>query len=123
MFHAPGNSTDLTGQDLIRTYTKYLHWYDEIPDALRIGQNLTSALLSPSKFISRSIYLFYLRIHSMYYHYFVLNLFRPFIKMEILGSSVNPSHMCNQAADAISGLIISYSKLYTLKRPPSFVPY
>ena len=31
--------------------------------------------------------------------------------------------MCIQAADAIQGLLRSYSQLYTLRRTPSFVPY
>jgi hypothetical protein len=59
----------------------------------------------------------------MYYHYAILLLFRPFIKLDIVGSSVSPRDVCNQAADAISGLVRSYSRLYTLRRTPSFVPY
>ena len=31
--------------------------------------------------------------------------------------------MCNQAADAITGIVRSYSDLYTLRLTPSFVPY
>lgn len=59
----------------------------------------------------------------MYYHYAILLLFRPFIKMEIIGSGVSPRDVCGQAAEAISALIKSYSQLYTLQRTPSFVPY
>lgn len=58
----------------------------------------------------------------MYYHYAILLLFRPFIKLDIIGSGVSPRDICNQAADAISTLVNSYSKLYTLRRTPSFVP-
>lgn len=59
----------------------------------------------------------------MYYHYAILLLFRPFIKMSIPGSSVSPLDVCSQAADAISALVNSYAQLYTLQRTPSFVPY
>ncbi len=59
----------------------------------------------------------------MYYHCAILLLFRPFMKMEIIGSGVSPRDVCTQSADAISALVRSYSQLYTLRRTPSFVPY
>jgi hypothetical protein len=59
----------------------------------------------------------------MYYHFAILLLFRPLIKLRILGSKISPRDVCSQAADAIQGLLKSYSKLYTLRRTPSFVPY
>lgn len=59
----------------------------------------------------------------MYYHFAILLLFRPFIKLRITGSSISPRDVCSQAADAIQGLLRSYSQLYTLRRTPSFVPY
>ncbi len=59
----------------------------------------------------------------MYYHFAILLLFRPLIKLRIVGSSISPRDVCLQAADAISGLLRSYSQLYTLRRTPSFVPY
>ncbi|POS74543.1 hypothetical protein DHEL01_v207067 [Diaporthe helianthi] len=60
---------------------------------------------------------------SMYYHFAILLLFRPLVKLRIKGSSVVPRDVCYQAADAIQGLSKSYSQLYTLQRTPSFVPY
>ena len=60
---------------------------------------------------------------SMYYHYAILLLFRPFIKLDIMGSGVSPQDVCGQASDAIQALTKSYSQLYTLRRTPSFVPY
>lgn len=60
---------------------------------------------------------------SMYYHFAILLLFRPLIKLRILGSKIAPRDVCTQAADAIQGLLRSYSRLYTLRRTPSFVPY
>jgi len=59
----------------------------------------------------------------MYYHFAILLLFRPLIKLRVIGSSITPRDVCSQAADAISGLLRSYSQLYTLRRTPSFVPY
>jgi hypothetical protein len=59
----------------------------------------------------------------MYYHFAILLLFRPFIKLEIVGSGVSPRDVCVQASDAIMALVNSYSQLYTLRRTPSFVPY
>jgi hypothetical protein len=59
----------------------------------------------------------------MYYHYAILLLFRPFIKLDIVGSGVSPRDVCHQAAQAISTLVTSYDQLYTLRRTPSFVPY
>lgn len=59
----------------------------------------------------------------MYYHFAILLLFRPLIKLRIIGSSIMPKDVCLQAADAIQGLLRSYSQLYTLQRTPSFVPY
>lgn len=62
-------------------------------------------------------------MYSMYYHFAILLLFRPFIKLDIIGSSVAPRDVCSQAADAISALVNSYSQLYTLERTPSFTPH
>jgi hypothetical protein len=59
----------------------------------------------------------------MYYHFAILLLFRPFIKLRIIGSQVLPKDVCSQAADAIQGLLRAYANLYTLRRTPSFVPY
>jgi hypothetical protein len=59
----------------------------------------------------------------MYYHYAMLLLFRPFIKLDIVGSGVLPRDICFQAAEAVSTLVESYAQLYTLQRTPSFVPY
>lgn len=59
----------------------------------------------------------------MYYHFAILLLFRPLIKLRVIGSEVLPRDVCSQAADAIQGLLKSYSQLYTLQRTPSFVPY
>jgi hypothetical protein len=58
----------------------------------------------------------------MHYHFAILLLFRPFIKLHFINSRVSPRDVCSQAADAIITLTRSYDQLYTLKRTPSFVP-
>ncbi|KAH0592063.1 hypothetical protein MHUMG1_10196 [Metarhizium humberi] len=80
---------------------------DQIPEVLRLGHNFTPAVL----------------FAHMYYHFAILLLFRPLIKLRIIGSKILPKDVCSQAADAIQGLLTSYSQLYTLRRTPSFVPY
>ncbi|PKS12392.1 hypothetical protein jhhlp_000596 [Lomentospora prolificans] len=105
ILHSPGRP--LTSRDLLGIYTQYLDWYDRIPEVLRLGHNFTPAVL----------------FAHMYYHFAILLLFRPLIKLRILGSKVLPRDVCSQAADAIQGLLRSYSQLYTLRRTPSFVPY
>lgn len=105
ILHSPGKP--LTSRDLLSIYTQYLNWYDRIPEVLRLGHNFTPAVL----------------FAHMYYHFAILLLFRPLIKMRIIGSKVSPRDVCCQAADAIQGLLRSYSQLYTLRRTPSFVPY
>ncbi|KAI0020035.1 nitrogen assimilation transcription factor nirA [Xylariomycetidae sp. FL0641] len=105
ILHSPGKP--VTSRDLLSIYTQYLNWYDGIPEVLRLGHNFTPAVL----------------FAHMYYHFAILLLFRPLIKLRIIGSSILPRDVCAQAADAIQGLLRSYSQLYTLRRTPSFVPY
>ncbi|KAI5861014.1 nitrogen assimilation transcription factor nirA [Durotheca rogersii] len=105
ILHSPGKP--VTSRDLLGIYTQYLNWYDRIPEVLRLGHNFTPAVL----------------FAHMYYHFAILLLFRPLIKLRIIGSGILPRDVCAQAADAIQGLLRSYSQLYTLRRTPSFVPY
>ncbi|KAK9442167.1 fungal specific transcription factor [Metarhizium brunneum] len=105
ILHSPGKP--LTARELLKIYTQYLNWYDRIPEVLRLGHNFTPAVL----------------FAHMYYHFAILLLFRPLIKLRIIGSKILPKDVCSQAADAIQGLLTSYSQLYTLRRTPSFVPY
>ncbi|KAH8594022.1 fungal-specific transcription factor domain-containing protein [Bisporella sp. PMI_857] len=100
-------NTVLNGQALVSIYTQFLAWYDAIPEVLRLGHNFTPSVL----------------FTHMYYHYAILLLFRPLIKLDILSSGIRPRDVCYQAADAISTLVFSYDQLYTLRRTPSFVPY
>ena len=58
----------------------------------------------------------------MCYQFAIIHLFRPFLDLQVRGSDISPRHICHQAADAIHGLLRSYSHLYTLHRTPALVP-
>lgn len=58
----------------------------------------------------------------MYYHFSILLLFGPLIKVRILRSGLVPAELCTQAANAISSLLTSFDQLYGLQRAPCFVP-
>ncbi|PFH60922.1 hypothetical protein XA68_18542 [Ophiocordyceps unilateralis] len=105
LLHSPGHP--LAAREILSMYTHFLNWYDQVPEVLRLGHNFTPAVLF---------------VH-MYYHFAILLLFRPLIKLRFISSQVLPRDVCSQAADAIQGLLTSYSQLYTLQRTPSFVPY
>ncbi|KAB5514912.1 fungal-specific transcription factor [Coniochaeta sp. 2T2.1] len=105
VLHSPGKA--VTSRELRDIYTDYLSWYDQVPDVLRLGQNFTPAVL----------------FAHMYYHFAILQLFRPFIKLRLKDPHLLPRVICMEAADAIQGLSRSYSQLYTLRQTPSFVPY
>jgi hypothetical protein len=43
VLYTPGNHC--TSKSLVGVYTIYLHWYDGIPEVLRLGQNSTPSVL------------------------------------------------------------------------------
>jgi hypothetical protein len=43
--------------------------------------------------------------------------------LKLTTSGVLPRDVCNQAANAVTGIVKSYASLYTLRLTPSFVPY
>ncbi|KAI9813046.1 MAG: hypothetical protein M1827_004266 [Pycnora praestabilis] len=104
MFYTPGGR--LTSEKILATYRIHLEWYGSLPDELRLGQNFTPSVL----------------FAHMYYHFAILLLFRPFIRLSFSGSAVSPREICTQAAENISQLMRSYRQLYTVRRTPSFVP-
>lgn len=96
-----------TSKDLLDIYGRYVRWYDNVPEQLRLGHNFTPQVLF---------------VH-MYYHFAIVLTFRPFMKLRIKNSPILPRQLCLQAADAIQTHLRSYSNLYTLRRSPSFAPY
>lgn len=56
-------------------------------------------------------------------HYFGLQEAVPVIECSIIGTELLPRRICLEAADAIGSLVKSYTRLYTLQRTPSLVPY
>jgi hypothetical protein len=59
----------------------------------------------------------------MYYYYALIMLFRPFIKLRLVASTVSPLDMCIQAANNISSLTQTYTQLYSFRQTAVFVPY
>jgi hypothetical protein len=43
VLYTPGRC--LMGRDIVKLYTKYLGWYDNIPEVLRLGHNFTPSVL------------------------------------------------------------------------------
>ena len=54
----------------------------------------------------------------MYYHTVVLNLFRPVLKFDIINSNVSPLKICLEMADSAAALVVTYRRLYGLRRVP-----
>lgn len=59
----------------------------------------------------------------MYYHFSIILLLYPFTKSNFDESKIRPLEICTDAADAIVNLVLSYEKLYGLRRTPNFLPY
>ncbi|RDW56823.1 hypothetical protein BP5796_12890 [Coleophoma crateriformis] len=103
--YSPGH--EVSSGALLGLYNRYIHWYDTIPEDLRLGHNFTPAVL----------------FAHLFYHTATLLLFQPFINLRFNKSAVIPREVCYQAADAITRIVKSYSAMYTLRRTPSFAPY
>ncbi|KIV82182.1 hypothetical protein, variant [Exophiala sideris] len=76
-------------------YTEYLQFYDDLPDALRLGGNSTPPVFFAQPFMNTGV-----------------------------GDTVKALRMaCAEAADNILSLLRSYKNIYTLRRTPAFLPY
>jgi len=73
--------------------------------------------------LTRSIDLIYLLLLSMYFHYAILLLFRPFYNTGVGDSVTITRVVCNEATDNILTLVRTYKNIYTLRRTPAFLPY
>ncbi|KAH8175727.1 fungal specific transcription factor domain-containing protein [Sarocladium implicatum] len=62
-------------------------------------------------------------LDSMCYHFAIIQLFHPFLDLQLIGARLSPASICHQAADAIQGLLKSYSQIHTLNRTPVFIPF
>lgn len=113
----------LTATKLLRNYHQYLDWYDQLPVALKLGYNSKPADLFTQYVLKNIDCGTFLTYASLYYHFEILLLFRRFIKLRVIGSETLPWQVCSQSADAIQNLVMSYPKLYTLRRTASFLPY
>ncbi|ATY58887.1 pathway-specific nitrogen regulator [Cordyceps militaris] len=105
LFHSPGEQ--VTAKRLLAIYASCVTWFDNVPTVLKLGHNFTPAVL----------------FSHMQYHFSILLLFRPFLRLDIIGSAVVPKKVCLQSANSMSALLRWYAQLYTLKRTPTFLPY
>ena len=64
-----------------------------------------------------------LALSSMYYHFCLLCMFRPFIGQALQGISNQPHEICMQATQSILALAQAYDDLFSLRRVPAFMPY
>ncbi|KAM3551621.1 hypothetical protein MY1884_007629 [Beauveria asiatica] len=102
-----GHTADITAKRLLDIYRNFATWFDNVPTALRMGYNFTPAVL----------------FSHMQYHFSILLLFRPFIRLRIAGSEIVPKDVCLQSASSIHTLLKCYAQLYTLRRTPTFLPH
>lgn len=105
LFHSP--EEPVTAKRLLDIYRNFATWFDNVPTALRLGYNFTPAVL----------------FSHMQYHFSILLLFRPFIRLRIAGSELVPKDVCLQSASSIHTLLKCYAQLYTLRRTPTFLPH
>jgi len=92
-------------RDAWNNYTQYLKWYSHLPELMRLGHNSTPAVL----------------FCHIYYHFAVLHLSHHLRNEAISGSS--SLHIGTEAATTIQALLRTYSRLYTLRKIPSFVSH
>ncbi|XWW98407.1 hypothetical protein V2A60_006407 [Cordyceps javanica] len=104
LFRSP--EQPVTSRRLLDIYTSCVSWFDNVPAALKLGYNFTPAVL----------------FSHMQYHFSILLLFRPFIRLVISGSEIIPKEVCLQSASSINTLLRCYAQLYTLRRTPTFLP-
>ena len=60
---------------------------------------------------------------SLYFHFCLLALFRPFIHHALDVAGTTPRTVCAEAVQAILDLTQSYASMFTLGRTPCLVPY
>ncbi|KAI9785682.1 MAG: hypothetical protein M1839_008699 [Geoglossum umbratile] len=97
-FYAP--RIRMTSKSLCGFYSRCTAWYDALPK-----------VLLPAKTPSPSVLML-----SMAYHNFIIHLFRPFLKVRLLGSTLSPQAACTKSAGEISRLMTTYRDMYGLRR-------
>ena len=62
-------------------------------------------------------------IRSLFYHFCLISLFRPFVYAQPDGFAVNSQEICLQAAESIVALSESHFEVFDLHHVPPLVPY
>lgn len=93
--------------EALAVYTRCLEWYDDIFPRLQTSGNGTP---------------FTLFVH-MYYHFCLLCLFQPLIKIAPTNLEAQPRNICTQAARAILDLSESSTRLFSHLQVSAFAPH
>ncbi|KAL8300895.1 hypothetical protein RB597_009378 [Gaeumannomyces tritici] len=102
----PGNDSSF----VLDIYEKCLEWYNSALALVHVGSGWTT---------------FNLFLH-MFYHFSLGVLFRPLLDQPSLvfrNGTISPRVICAESAQAVLGLAQSYAAIFSLRRPPTFVPY
>jgi hypothetical protein len=115
-FYTPGGN--LSSTSLLEVYSHHLAWKDSLPELCHLGaapmpallylQCTNSIVLSKNKFANYSC-------ESVYYYFALIMLFRPFIKLRLLGSAVSPRDVCVQTANNAFSLVKTYNLIASTK--------
>ncbi|KAK3671894.1 hypothetical protein LTR78_008260 [Recurvomyces mirabilis] len=97
-FYAPQER--FTSRRLAAAYNQYQEWYHNLPDAFRLENTTLPHVL----------------VLHMYYHSCVLQLFRPYIKLDLRGAGLFPRDTCTFRANEISSLMNALRAMYGLRR-------
>lgn len=62
-------------------------------------------------------------VSSMLYHTLIVHLFRPMLKVDFVGSEVQPRETCIEAANKVSDIIRTYRKFYDFRVAHLAIPH
>ncbi|KAI9829121.1 MAG: hypothetical protein M1832_000144 [Thelocarpon impressellum] len=98
IFYAP--SERFTCTKLLEIYAACTRWRQTLPEPYAVTDKPTPHALF---------------LH-MYYHMVLLQLFRPFLKVELIHSPLSPRKICTKAAEDVSSLMHTHRKVYGPRR-------
>ncbi|EMC97377.1 hypothetical protein BAUCODRAFT_138682 [Baudoinia panamericana UAMH 10762] len=97
-FYAPQER--FTSRRLAAAYAQYQEWYQQLPSVFRLENTTLPHVL----------------VLHMYYYACILQLFRPYIKLDLRGAGLFPRDTCTFCANKISSLMNALRAMYGLRR-------
>ncbi|KAF2278040.1 uncharacterized protein EI97DRAFT_281992 [Westerdykella ornata] len=101
MFYAPKER--ITSRRLLNMYERYQKWYKELPAPLRLPDRPDARPLA------------HVIVLHMLYYTVILHLFRPMLKVDLVGSDIRPRDMCIEMANKVSELLRAYRQHYDMR--------